>query len=89
MDSDRAVRRDWVAHDRERDVNNEMARYFRVSEVDPDTFERIAGEMLPDDCQEARVLDDDGSLYIAVDESEVDSIHFALSVLDNESEVKK
>lgn len=89
MDSDCALWCDRVAHDRERDVNNEMARYFRVSEVDPGTFERIAGEMLPDDCQEARVLDDDGSLYIAVDESEVDGIHFALSVLDNESEVKK
>ena len=65
-----------------------MARYFKIEKLDSATFERLTEEKLGDDYQEMRVFAEDG-LYIAVDENEVDSIHFAPDVLDNESEAKK
>lgn len=66
-----------------------MARYFKIEKLDSATFERLTEEKLGDDYQEMRVFAEDGNLYIAVDEDEVDSVHFAPDVLDNESEAKK
>lgn len=85
MDFDRAVRCDWVAHIR-KEIS--MARYFKIEKLDSATFERVTEEKFGDDYQETRVFAEDGNLYIAVDENEVDSIHFAPDVLDK-SEVKK
>lgn len=65
-----------------------MARYFKIEKLDSATFERMTGETLEEDYQETRVFAEDGNLYIAVDEDEVDSVHFSPDVLD-ESEVKK
>lgn len=65
-----------------------MARYFKIEKLDSATFERMTGETLEEDYQETRVFAEDGNLYIAVDEDEVDSVHFAPDALD-ESEVKK
>lgn len=79
MDPDCAVWRDWVA-----DIGKEisMARYFKIEKLDSATFERLTEEKFGDDYQELRVLAEDGNLYIAVDEDEVDSVHFAPDVLD-------
>lgn len=83
MDSDCAVWCDWVA-----DIGKEisMARYFKIEKLDSATFERLTGETLEEDYQETRVFTEDGNLYIAVDEDEVDSVHFAPDVLDESNE---
>lgn len=62
-----------------------MARYFKIEKLDSATFERMTGETLEEDYQEIRVFLD-GNLYIAVDEDEVDSVHFAPDVLDESNE---
>nr|DAR17164.1 MAG TPA: hypothetical protein [Caudoviricetes sp.] len=62
-----------------------MARYFKIEKLDSATFERMTGETLEEDYQETRVFAD-GNLYIAVDEDEVDSVHFAPDVLDESNE---
>lgn len=63
-----------------------MARYFKIEKLDSATFERMTGETLEEDYQEVKVFAEDGNLYIAVDEDEVDSVHFAPDVLDKRNE---
>lgn len=63
-----------------------MARYFKIEKLDSATFERFTEEKLCDDYQELRVYAEDGNLYIAVDEDEVDSVHFAPDALDESNE---
>ena len=43
-----------------------MAKYFRITEIDAETFERMTGDEL--DCLQVVAPADDGSVYAAVDE---------------------
>lgn len=43
-----------------------MAKYFRITEIDATTFERMTGDEL--DCLQVALLADDGNVYVAADE---------------------
>lgn len=57
-----------------------MAKYFRVTEIDAVTFERMTGDEL--DCLQVVLLADDGNVYVAVDEDEQDYIEVDLEMFD-------
>lgn len=58
-----------------------MARYFKVVEIDSDSFIEVTGEDL--DCCQLVVGESDG-VYVAVDESEEDEIQVCLEHFDEE-----
>ena len=55
-----------------------MAKYFRITEIDAETFERMTGEEL--DCLEVVAPADDGNVYAAVDEELEDFIEVYLDL---------
>ena len=57
-----------------------MAKYFRITEIDATTFERMTGDEL--DCLQVALLADDGNVYVAVDEDEQDYIDIDLEMFD-------
>lgn len=59
-----------------------MAKYFRITEIDAATFERMTGDEL--DCQQVVLLADDGNVYVAVDEDEQDYIDVDLEMFDTD-----
>lgn len=60
-----------------------MARYFKVTEIDRDSFIEAVGEDL--DCTQL-VTACDGIGYTAVDDTEEDEIAIPLDVFEEESE---
>ena len=58
-----------------------MAKYFRITEIDAATFERMTGEEL--DCLQVAMLADDGNVYVAVDEDGHDCIDVDLEMFDD------
>ena len=60
-----------------------MARYFKVIEIDSDSFIEATGEDL--DCCQLVVGTSDG-VYVAVDESEEDEIRVGLEHFDEEAD---
>ena len=61
-----------------------MAKYFRIIEIDAETFERMAGEYL--DCLQVAVPADDGNVYVAVDEESEDCIEVSLDLFFDKGE---
>ena len=57
-----------------------MARYFKIVEIDVDTFTCMTGDEL--DCLQVVVPADDGNVYVAVDEDEEDHIDIDLEMFD-------
>ena len=57
-----------------------MAKYFRISEIDAGTFERMTGDVL--DCLQVSIPADDGNVYAAVDEELEDFIEVYLDLFD-------
>lgn len=57
-----------------------MAKYFRITEIDAATFERMTGEEF--DCLQVAILVDDGNVYVAVDEDGQDYIDVDLEMFD-------
>lgn len=57
-----------------------MAKYFRITEIDAETFERMTGDEL--DCLQVVTLADDGNVYVAVDEDGQDYIDVDLEMFD-------
>lgn len=57
-----------------------MAKYFRITEIDAATFERMTGDEL--DCLQVVTLADDGDVYVAVDEDGQDYIDVNLEMFD-------
>ena len=57
-----------------------MAKYFRITEIDFATFERMTGDEL--DCLQVVTLADDGDVYVAVDEDGQDYIDVDLEMFD-------
>lgn len=57
-----------------------MAKYFRITEIDATTFERMTGDEL--DCLQVALLADDGNVYVAVDEDGQDYIDVDLEIFD-------
>ena len=57
-----------------------MAKYFRITEIDAATFERMTGSEL--DCLQVAMPADDGNVYVAVDEYEQDCIDVDLEMFD-------
>lgn len=55
-----------------------MAKYFRITEIDAATFERMTGDEL--DCLQVVTLADDGDVYVAVDEDGQDYIDVDLEM---------
>lgn len=55
-----------------------MAKYFRITEIDAATFERMTGDKL--DCLQVVTLADDGNVYVAVDEDGQDYIDVDLEM---------
>ena len=58
-----------------------MAKYFRITEIDAATFERMTGDEL--DCLQVAMLADDGNVYVAVDEDRHDCIDVDLEMFDD------
>ena len=58
-----------------------MAKYFRITEIDATTFERMTGDEL--DCLQVAMLADDGNVYVAVDEDGHDCIDVDLEMFDD------
>lgn len=58
-----------------------MARYFKVIEIDSDSFIRATGEDL-DCCQ--LVVGTSDSIFVAIDECEEDEIRISLELFDEE-----
>ena len=58
-----------------------MAKYFRITEIDAATFERMTGDEL--DCLQVAMLADDGNVYVAVDEDGHDCIDVDLEMFDD------
>ena len=58
-----------------------MAKYFRITEIDAATFERMTGSEL--DCLQVAMLADDGNVYVAVDEDGHDCIDVDLEMFDD------
>ena len=63
-----------------------MAKYFRITEIDAATFERMTGDDL--DCLQAALLADDGNVYVAVDADRQDCIDVDLEMFDGSNEWK-
>ena len=61
-----------------------MAKYFRITEVNAATFERMTGDEL--DCLQMAIRADDGDVYAAVDEESEDFIEVYLELFDKENE---
>ena len=59
-----------------------MAKYFRITEIDAETFERMTGNEL--DCLQMVIRVDDGDVYAAVDEELEDFIEVYLELFDKE-----
>lgn len=57
-----------------------MAKYFRITEIDASTFNRMTGDEL--DYLQLVVPMDDGNVYVAVDEDEEDHIDIDLEMFD-------
>jgi hypothetical protein len=57
-----------------------MAKYFRITEIDATTFERMTGDEL--DCLQVALPADDGNVYVAVDEDGQDYIEVDLEMFD-------
>ena len=57
-----------------------MAKFFRITEIDAETFERMTGDKL--DCLHVAIPADDGNVYVAVDEELKDFIEVALDMFD-------
>ena len=57
-----------------------MAKYFRISEIDAETFERMTGGVL--DCLQVSIPADDGNVYAAADEELQDFIEVDLDLFD-------
>ena len=55
-----------------------MAKYFRITEIDAATFERMTGEKL--DCLQVISRIDDGDVFVAVDEDGQDYIDVDLEM---------
>ena len=60
-----------------------MAKYFRITEIDAETFERMTGDEL--DCLQVVAPADDGNVYAAVDEELEDFIEVYLDLFDKEN----
>ena len=60
-----------------------MAKYFRITEVNAATFERMTGNEL--DCLQMVIRADDGDVYAAVDEELEDFIEVYLELFDKEN----
>lgn len=58
-----------------------MARYFKITEIDSDTFTDITGNIL--DCSQL-VIPTDGYVYVAVGEYEEDELSIPLDCFDEE-----
>ena len=58
-----------------------MAKYFRITEIDAATFERMTGDEL--DCLQVAMLAADGNVYVAVDEDRHDCIDVDLEMFDD------
>lgn len=58
-----------------------MAKYFRITEIDAATFERMTGSEL--DCLQVAMLADGGNVYVAVDEDRHDCIDVDLEMFDD------
>ena len=58
-----------------------MEKYFRITEIDAATFERMTGSEL--DCLQVAMLADDGNVYVAVDEDMHDCIDVDLEMFDD------
>ena len=63
-----------------------MAKYFRITEIDAATFERMTGDEL--DCLQVAMLADGGNVYVAVDEDRRDCIDVDLEMFDGSNEWK-
>ena len=57
-----------------------MAKYFRITEIDAATFERMTDEKL--DCLQVISRIDDGDVFVAVDEDGQDYIDVDLKMFD-------
>ena len=57
-----------------------MAKFFRITEVDAETFERMTGDTLA--CLHVAIPAGDGNVYVAVDEELRDFIGVALDMFD-------
>lgn len=57
-----------------------MARFFRITETDAETFERMTGDTL--DCLQVVIPADDGNVYVAVDEELEDFIEIGLDMFE-------
>lgn len=57
-----------------------MAKYFRITEVNAATFERMTGDEL--DCLQTAIRADDGDVYAAVDEELEDFLEVYLELFD-------
>ena len=64
-----------------------MAKYFRITEIDAETFERMTGDEL--DCLQVVAPADDGNVYAAVDEELEDFIEVYLDLFDREKLLKE
>lgn len=62
-----------------------MAKYFRVTEIDAATFERMTGDEL--DCLQVAMPANDGNVYVAVDDNEQDYIDVGLDMFDADGSV--
>lgn len=59
-----------------------MARYFKITEIDSDTFTNATGDIL--DCSQL-VSPADGYVYVAVDESEEDELNIPFDCFEEET----
>lgn len=59
-----------------------MAKYFRITQIDAATFERMTGDEL--DCLQVAIPADDGNVYVAVDEDRKDYIEVDLEMFDSD-----
>lgn len=59
-----------------------MERYFRITEIDAATFERMTGNEL--DCLQVTMLADDRNVYVAIDEDGQDYIDVDLEMFNTD-----
>ena len=59
-----------------------MAKYFRITEIDAATFERMTGEKL--DCLQVISRIDGGDVFVAADEDGQDYIDVDLEIFDTD-----
>lgn len=60
-----------------------MAKYFKVTEIDSDTFKRMTGEKLGY-CVQVSAIADDGAVYLAVKDDARDYIELDLDMFESE-----